>query len=93
VEDVRENSAAWNAGLGVGMKVVAVNDREFNRDVWNAAVKATSGSFSPIDLLVVQGGHYQDIMLRYHGGAKHPHLVRIPGTHDMFADMMRPHAK
>jgi len=93
VQDVRQDSAAWNAGFGVGMKIVAVNDREFNPDVWNAAVKATSASFNPVDVLVVQGGHYEDLTLRYHGGAKHPHLVRIPGTHDMFADIMRPHAK
>ena len=93
IGDVREGSAAWNDGFGVGMKIVAINDREFTPDAWRAAIKATSASFKPIDLLVDQGGYYQDMTLTYHGGAKHPHLVRIPGTTDMFADIMRPHAK
>jgi predicted metalloprotease with PDZ domain len=92
VADVRESSAAWNDGFGVGMKIVAVNGRAFTPDVWQAAVKATSASFAPLDLLIDHDGYYRDMYLHYHGGAKHPHLVRIPGTVDMFADMMRPHA-
>jgi hypothetical protein len=44
-------------------------------------------------LLVNRGGFYEDVVLNYHGGAKYPHLVRIRGTTDMLADIMRPHAK
>jgi predicted metalloprotease with PDZ domain len=93
ISDVRENSAAWNAGLGVNMKIVALDDREFSPDAWRAAVKESSANPGPIRLLVDQGGFYQDFTLDYHGGAKYPHLVRIPGTTDMLADIMRPHAK
>jgi predicted metalloprotease with PDZ domain len=93
VIDVRENGPAWNAGFGAGMKIVAVNDRSFTPDVWRAAVKATSASFGPMDVLVSQNGYFHDIMLQYHGGAKYPHLVRIPGTVDMLALIMQPHAK
>jgi predicted metalloprotease with PDZ domain len=93
IGDVREGSAAWNDGFGIGMKIVAINNRVFTPDVWNAAVKATTSSFKPIDVLVEHQGFYEDLVLHYRGGAKHPHLVRIPGTTDMFADIMRPHAK
>ncbi len=93
INDVRENSPAWNAGLGPGMKIVAINDREFTPDAWSAAIKATSAGFNPIAVLVKHAGYYQNMTLNYRGGAKHPHLVRIPGTADMFADIMRPHAK
>jgi predicted metalloprotease with PDZ domain len=93
IQDVRENSPAWNAGFGIGMKIAGVNGREFSSDVWNAAIKATTSSFNPIDVLVNHAGYYRDIMLNYRGGPKYPHLVRIRGTLDMFADMMRPHAK
>ena len=93
VNDVRENSPAWNAGIGVNMKIVAVNDREFSADSWKMVIKESSANPDPIRLLVDQGGFYQDTVLNYHGGAKHPHLVRIPGTTDMLADIMRPHAK
>ena len=93
ITDVREGSAAWNAGLGDGMQIVAMNGREFTPDAWASAVAATSASFSPIALLVKQNGYFQNVTLNYRGGAKHPHLVRIPGTTDMFAQIMRPHAK
>ncbi len=93
VGDVREGSAAWNAGFGVGMKIVAVNNRAFSPAIWNAAVKATSASTTPMDLLVNQDGHYSDLIVHYTGGQKIPHLVRIKGTHDMLMDIMRPHAK
>jgi predicted metalloprotease with PDZ domain len=93
IGDVRENSAAWNAGLAPHMKILAVNDREFSPDVWQRAVKATSSRIAPMDLLVDQGGNFMDIYVHYTGGVRIPHLVRVPGTHDMLADIMRPHAK
>ena len=93
VGDVREGSAAWKAGFGPNMTIVAVNDREFSSDVWAAAIKATSSSFAPLHILVKHGDNYETLTLNYHGGPKHPHLVRIKGTTDMFADIMRPHAK
>jgi predicted metalloprotease with PDZ domain len=93
VTDVRENAPAWNAGFGVGMKIVAIDNRAFTPGAWRAAVKATSASFGPMDLLVDDQGYYEDLTLRYHGGAKYPHLVRIPGTVDMLAQIMKPHAK
>lgn len=93
IKDVLEGSAAWNDGLGVGMKIVSVNDRAFDSDAWKAGVKATSSSFAPLRLIVEQDGFYRDITVHYHGGAKHPHLVRIKGTTDMLTLIMRPHAK
>jgi predicted metalloprotease with PDZ domain len=93
VSDVREGSAAWNAGIGKGMKIVAINDREFTPDAWRAAIKATSTNFAPIVLLVNHSGFYQDITLTYTGGLKYPHLVRIGGTVDMLGDIVKPHAK
>ncbi len=93
INDVRENSAAWNAGLAPGMQIVAINSREFTPDAWNGAISATTASFTPLTLLVKQGDSYQNITVTYRGGAKHPHLVRIPGTTDMFAQIMRPHAQ
>ena len=93
IQDVREGSAAWNDGFGIGMKIVAVNDRQFSPDVWKAAIKSTSSSFAPMRLSVEQDGFYKEMTLRYHGGAKHPHLERIPGTVDMLTLIMEPHAK
>jgi predicted metalloprotease with PDZ domain len=93
IRDVREGSAAWNDGLGIGMKIVAVNGRGFGSDVWKAAVKATSSSFSGVRLVVEQDGYYHDLTLHYRGGAKYPHLVRVKGTTDMLTLIMQRHAK
>ena len=93
VNDVREGSVAWNAGMGKGMKILAINDREFTPDAWRAAVKATSSSISPIVVLVNHAGYFEDITLQYRGGIKYPHLVRVKGSVDMLADIVRPHAK
>jgi predicted metalloprotease with PDZ domain len=93
VSEVRQDSPAWNAGFGPGMKIVAVNNREFTPAVWKAAIKATSSSTRPLDILVDHGGYYEDLTVHYTGGTRIPHLERLPHTTDMFADMMRPHAK
>jgi predicted metalloprotease with PDZ domain len=93
VTDVRENSAAWNAGIGVGMKIVAIDDREFTPDAWRAAIRSTATRIAPIVLLVDQEGTYRDIALQYTGGLKYPHLVRIKGTVDMLGDIVRSYGK
>ena len=93
VQEVRDGSPAWIAGFGVNMKIVAVNDRAFTPDVWHAALKSAPARFEPMDVLVNQAGYYHDISLNYRGGLKYPHLIRMPGSYDMFADILRPHAK
>ena len=93
IDDVRQGSAAWNAGLGKGMKIVAINNREFTPDAWRAAVKATASSTAPMSLLINHSGNYQVIALNYRGGLKYPHLVRMPGTVDMLSDIVKPYGK
>ncbi len=92
VADVRENSAAWKAGLAPGMQIVAVNGRDFNADLWTQAIKDAKGSTAPLHLLVKQGHWYQPIDLDYHDGLKYPHLERVDGTPDMLSEIMRAHA-
>jgi predicted metalloprotease with PDZ domain len=93
IDDVREGSPAWNAGLGKGMQIVAINNREFTPDAWRAAIKATAVTTSTMQLLVNHAGNYQVIALTYRGGLKYPHLVRIPGTVDMLSDIVKPYGK
>jgi predicted metalloprotease with PDZ domain len=93
VGDVREDSAAWQTGLAPGQQVVAVNGQQFSPKVWEMAIKDAKGTTTPIELLVKQGTWYKKYQLSYHDGVKFPHLVRIPGTPDMLAKIMAPHAK
>jgi predicted metalloprotease with PDZ domain len=90
VQDVRQDSAAWQAGLAPGMSVVAVNGRALSSDVWKSAIVDAQSSKTPIDLLVKQGDVYSHLQLDYHDGIKIPHLERIPGTTDMLSEIMKP---
>jgi predicted metalloprotease with PDZ domain len=92
VNDVREDSAAWNAGLAPTMTIVAVNDRAFSSDLWTQAITDAKGSTAPIRLIIKEGTWYSRINVDYHDGIKIPHLVRVPGTTDMLMDIMRAHA-
>ncbi len=92
VADVREGSVAWNAGMAAGMEILAVNNRAFNPELFIQALKDAKGKTEPIHLLVKQGDFTQLVDLDYHDGPKYPHLERLPGTTDMFADIARPHA-
>jgi predicted metalloprotease with PDZ domain len=93
VQDVRENSAAWRAGLAPGMHVLAVNGQQFSSDTLEYAVKRAQRSPAPISLITTQTGWYQTLSLDYHGGIRYPHLERIDGTPDMLAAIAAPHAK
>ncbi len=90
--DVREGSAAWKAGLSPTETVVAVNGRKFSAPVWKTEMNAAKTSKAPIRLLVNHGSYFETVLLDYHDGLKYPHLVRLPGTKDMLAQIMRPHA-
>jgi predicted metalloprotease with PDZ domain len=92
VVDVREDSAAWKAGLAPEMTVVAVNGRAFSEKLWTKAIADAKLSNADIDVLVNQGGWYSHLSIDYHDGVKIPHLERIPGTTDMLEEIMQPHA-
>jgi predicted metalloprotease with PDZ domain len=93
ISDVRENSTAWAAGFTPGMKILAVNDREFNAKVWASAITAAKTAKVPIALLIQRGTSVRTIDLNYHDGLRFPHLERVADTPDMFMDITRPHAR
>lgn len=93
VRDVRENSAAWSAGLAPGMHILAVNGQQFSSDALEYALRRAQHSAAPISLITTQTGWYQTLSLDYHGGIHYPHLERVEGTPDMLAAIAAPHAK
>jgi predicted metalloprotease with PDZ domain len=90
IQDVLENGPAWKAGLAPEMTIVAVNGREFSADVWADALKDAMTSHDPIRLIVKQGDYFSSMSIDYHGGARYPHLERVPGTTDMLTEIMQP---
>jgi predicted metalloprotease with PDZ domain len=90
--DTVKGMAAENAGIAPGMKVIAVNGREYSENVLRAAIKAAKGTSEPIDLLVENGEFYKTYKVDYHEGLKYPHLERDASKPDLLSDILRPHA-
>lgn len=91
VEDVRENSPAWKAGLSPGVKVLAVNGQAWAPSVLAYAVKTAQHSSTNIAFIADNNGGVGTYTMSYHGGQRFPHLVRIAGKPDMLAKIMAAH--
>ncbi|HEY1428034.1 MAG TPA: hypothetical protein VGF18_00545 [Candidatus Tumulicola sp.] len=90
VSDVRTGSPAWNAGLGVDTKILAVNGRAYSSDLLYDALQTAQTNRTPIDLLVLHGDVYRTISIPYYDGPRYPHLVRIDGTPDRLTEIVTP---
>ena len=91
--DVNLGSPAYQAGLAPGMKVLAVNGRQFSPDLLHAAIKAAQGTSQPIDLLVENAQFFKTYSVSYHDGEKHPHLERTSDQPDILGDIVKPLTK
>ncbi len=90
VEDSIVNKPAFLAGISAGMKVVAVNGRQFTPQVLRLALKTGTTSKEPLRLLVLNDGYYKTCTMDYHGGEVFPHLVREPGQPDLLDQILKP---
>ena len=88
IGDVRWDSPAFNAGIGSGATVVAVNGQAFSADALEEAVKANTDGKAPIELLVKEFDRYRTVKLDYRGGLRYPHLERIPGKPDLLTPIL-----
>ncbi len=89
VRDTVEGMIAAKAGIGPGMKIVAVNGRRFSAEVWRDAIRAAKTSPSPIELIVENTDYFRVVKLDYHGGEKYPHLVRDESKPDLLTEIYR----
>ncbi len=88
-----KNSPAWKAGMAQGDRITAVNGRAFSVSELNYALTQARHNPAPIKLQIVGSGWYHTLSIAYYGGARFPHLARIPGTPNLLARIMAPHAK
>ena len=76
VSSVLWDSAAFNAGLTIGTKIVAVNGRSFDPDGLKQAIRdARAGGALP-ELLVNSGEVYRTVKLDWRGGLRYPRLEK-----------------
>ena len=89
VQDTVENMVAAKAGIGPGMKIIAVNGRKFSGDTWHDAIEGAKSSSAAIELIVENSEYYRTIKLDYHQGEKYPHLMRDESRPDLLTEIMK----
>jgi len=91
IADVVEGMAAAKAGLGPGMKVLAVNGKAYSADILREAIKKTTDPrHRRIDLTIDNEGHVENHQLTYGEGDKYPVLQRDASKADMLTKIVAP---
>jgi predicted metalloprotease with PDZ domain len=88
ITDTIENMPAAKAGIGPGMKLIAVNGRQFSPEVLHDALKAGKNSTQPLELLVENTDYYKTYKLDYHGSERYPHLIRDESKPDILTEIL-----
>ena len=79
--------------MASGLKVLAVNGRQFSADVIRAAIKNAKGGSAPIELITKDGDIYKTFRIDCHTGERYPDLERDASKPDLIGDITRAHAK
>jgi len=88
VVDTIEGMPAAKAGIGPGMKVIAVNGRRFSGEVFRNALQGTKNG-KPLELLVENTEFFTSFKIDYQGGEKYPHLVREESKPDLLSEIAK----
>jgi predicted metalloprotease with PDZ domain len=91
IMDTVEGMAAANAGIGPGMKIVAVNGRRFTPQVFRDALADGTHDSKPLQLIIENTDYFRTVNLDYHGGERYPHLEREENKPDLLSDIIRAH--
>jgi predicted metalloprotease with PDZ domain len=92
VSDVTHGAPAYIAGIGPGMKIIAVNGKQYSPDEMRQAVEVSKSSTAPIQLIVANGAQFQTRSIDYHGGLRWPHLVRDASRANYLGEILKPMA-
>src|SRR5580704_6451309 len=90
ISDVVMDSPAYKAGVGPGMKLVAVNSRRFSPKVMDEALAAAQKHSQSILLLLEDGDFFRTYRIDYRGGAKFARLERLKGQPDLLSKILSP---
>src|SRR5262249_49721800 len=90
IADVLWDGPAFKAGLSPGMKLVAVNGKEYSSDaIKDAVTAAAKDKNQAVELLVKNFDEYKTIRIDYHDGLKYPHLERVNGKADRLSELLK----
>ncbi|MEA2692246.1 MAG: hypothetical protein QOJ16_1633 [Acidobacteriota bacterium] len=92
IRDVIPGTPAYKAGVGPGMKLLAVNGRAWKKEWVDAALREAKAGKGPIELLVESSDYYKTFSIDYHDGPRYPHLERDPAHPDLLGPNIASHA-
>jgi predicted metalloprotease with PDZ domain len=92
VLDVIPDSPAGEAGIGPGMKIIAVNGRTWSPVILREAIRTAKGTTEPIQLLVENAEEMKTYRIDYHDGERYPHLERDTSRPNLLEQIVRPRA-
>ena len=92
IVDVIPGSPAAKAGIGPGMKLVAVNGRQWSKDVLRDAIRGSKKGTGTIEILVSSGEFFRTCRIAYRDGERYPVLERDRSKPDLLSEILRPHA-
>jgi predicted metalloprotease with PDZ domain len=91
IADVIEGMAAARAGIGPGMKILAVNGKAYSPEVLRDSVKATTDPRQRrIELMIDNEGHVATFPVTYGEGEKYPVLARDGSKPDTLSKIIAP---
>ena len=93
VSDVVHGGPAYNAGIGPGMKISAINGHPFSAEDWREAIRESKSTSTPIVMTASNGRDVQDYSVNYHGGLRFPHIERDKSHPDYLSEILHPLAK
>jgi predicted metalloprotease with PDZ domain len=93
ISDVLKGGVSDKAGIGPGMKILAVNGRAYSPDVLKAAIHDAKDSGPAVELIILNTGYYKVVKLDYHDGERYPLLERVSSVPDRLNDILKPAAK
>jgi predicted metalloprotease with PDZ domain len=87
--DVIPGKAADKAGVGPGMKVIAINERRFTAERMRQAVAATKDGKAQLVLLLENQDYFKSFTLPYADGDRYPALTRDDSKTDLLSEILR----
>ena len=89
ITDTIEAKSPAKAGIGPGMKVVAVNGRRYSPDVLRDAIKSARRQRARHRSVGREYRLLQDLQLDYTDGEMYPHLVRDESKPDLLTEILK----
>ena len=93
VGDVLKGGVADEAGVGPGMKFIAVNGRAYSPAILRQGVRDARGSGAMVEAIVENTGYFKVLHMEYHGGERYPVLKRVDDAPDRLGQILKPMAK